>query len=151
MIRVTPTVSSWSRPSTCREDLKKRHTFIEERLKGHGNEADFPKFLHKLVRHRSIILHFELFRFWLRICGDIQYSKNNSPRRRFSDSASLGVAKSPTWRVGESLTLRLGEWGSRQLPDSANRRVGYRTNLSLFSSSFKTKFQSESTKIGFLM
>ncbi len=33
---------------------------------GHGNEADFPKFLHKSVRHWSLTLHFEPFRFWLR-------------------------------------------------------------------------------------
>ncbi len=32
-------------------------------LKGHGNEADFLGFLHKSVRHRSLTLHFEPFRF----------------------------------------------------------------------------------------
>jgi hypothetical protein len=36
-------------------------------LKGHSNEADFLGFLHKLVRHRSFTVHFEPFRFWLRI------------------------------------------------------------------------------------
>jgi hypothetical protein len=44
-------------------------------LKGHGNEADFLEFLHKPVRHRSITLRFEPFRFWLRIRGDIRYRK----------------------------------------------------------------------------
>jgi hypothetical protein len=55
-------------------------------LKGHGNEADFQRFLHKSVRHRSLTLHFEPFRFWLRICGDIRNRKT-------------------TPRVGESPTL----------------------------------------------
>jgi hypothetical protein len=32
-------------------------------LKGHGNEADFLGFLHKPVRHRSLTIHFEPFRF----------------------------------------------------------------------------------------
>jgi hypothetical protein len=32
-------------------------------LKGLGNEADFLGFLHKSVRHRSLTLHFEPFRF----------------------------------------------------------------------------------------
>jgi hypothetical protein len=44
-------------------------------FKGHGNDADFPRFLHKLVRHRSLTLHFEPFRFWLRIRGDIRNRK----------------------------------------------------------------------------
>jgi hypothetical protein len=30
---------------------------------GHGNEADFLGFLHKLVPHRSLTLPFEPFRF----------------------------------------------------------------------------------------
>ncbi len=36
-------------------------------LKGHGNDADFLRFLQKLVPHRSLTLPFEPFRFWLRI------------------------------------------------------------------------------------
>jgi hypothetical protein len=32
-------------------------------LKGHGNEADFLGFLHKSVRHRSLTINFEPFRF----------------------------------------------------------------------------------------
>ncbi len=32
-------------------------------LKGHGNEPVFPTFLHKLVRHGSLTLLFEPFRF----------------------------------------------------------------------------------------
>jgi hypothetical protein len=32
--------------------------FIDRHLlKGHGNEADFPRFLHKSVWHRSLTLH----------------------------------------------------------------------------------------------
>jgi hypothetical protein len=44
--------------------------FIDEEkdmLKRHGNEADFLGFLHKPVRHRSLTLRFEQFRFWLQI------------------------------------------------------------------------------------
>ncbi len=48
------------------------------KLKGHGNEADFLGFLHKSVRHRSFTLHFEPFRFWLRIRGDIRNRKSSS-------------------------------------------------------------------------
>ncbi len=40
-------------------------------LKGHGNEPVFPTFLHKSVRHGSLTLLFEPFRFWLQIRGDI--------------------------------------------------------------------------------
>ncbi len=42
------------------------------KVKVHGNEADFLGFLHKLDPHRSLTLPFELFRFWLRIRGDIR-------------------------------------------------------------------------------
>jgi hypothetical protein len=114
-------------------------------LKGHGNEANFLEFLQKLVSHRSLTLSFEPFRFWLRIRGDI---RNRKTSRRLSDSASRGVAhsptrrvgepafeclkensasrrvgNSPTRRVGESLTPRLGESESRRLPESASRGV----------------------------
>jgi hypothetical protein len=41
-------------------------------LKGHGNEADFLGFLQKSVRHRFLTLHFQPFRFGLRIRGDIR-------------------------------------------------------------------------------
>jgi hypothetical protein len=63
-------------------------------LKGHANEADFPRILHKLVRHRSLTLHFEPFRFWLRIRGDIC--------KQLPDSLDRGVAQSLTPQVGES-------------------------------------------------
>jgi hypothetical protein len=46
-----------------REGVKSMHE-----LKGHGNEADFLGFLQKSVRHRFVTLHFEPFRFGLRIC-----------------------------------------------------------------------------------
>ncbi len=70
-------------------------------LKGHGNEADFLGFLQKLGPHRSLTLPFELFRYWLRIRGDIRNRKTTfrlgkSGSRRLSDSASRGVAESPT-------------------------------------------------------
>ncbi len=54
-------------------------------LKGHGNEADFLGFLHKSVRHRSLTLHFEPFRFWLRIRGDI---RNRKTIPRLAESGS---------------------------------------------------------------
>jgi hypothetical protein len=69
-------------------------------------------FLQKLVPHRSLTLHFELFRFWLRIRGDIR-NRKTTPRlsvlasRRLSESVSRGVGDSPTHRVRELLTLRL--------------------------------------------
>ena len=74
-------------------------------LKGHGNEADFLGFLHKSVRHRSLTLHFEPFRFWLRIRGYIRNRKTtrqvgyrmfkrkfpSSVSRRLPNTASRGV------------------------------------------------------------
>jgi hypothetical protein len=48
-------------------------------LKGHGNEPNFPRFLHKSLWPRSLTLHFEPFRFWLRIRGDIHIRKT-TPR-----------------------------------------------------------------------
>jgi hypothetical protein len=44
-------------------------------LKGHGNVADFLGFLEKSVQHRFLTLHFEPFRFGLRIFGDIRNRK----------------------------------------------------------------------------
>jgi hypothetical protein len=48
-------------------------------LKGHGNEPNFPRFLHKSLWPRSLTLHFEPFRYWLRIRGDICIHKT-TPR-----------------------------------------------------------------------
>ncbi len=48
-------------------------------LKGHGNETDFLGFLQKLVPHESLTLTFEMFRFWLRIRGDIRIWKTTPP------------------------------------------------------------------------
>ncbi len=73
----------------------------------HGNEVDFPRFLHKSVQHRSLTLHFEPFRFWLRIRGDIRIRKS-TPRYH---------------RYGESPTLRIGDRGSRRLPVALSRGV----------------------------
>jgi hypothetical protein len=99
-------------------------------LKGHGNEPDFPRFLHKSVRHRSHKLHFEPFQFWLRILGDIRIRKttprlNDTGSRRLSVSRVRGVGDSPTQRYGESTTLRITDTRSRRLPASPIRRVGY--------------------------
>jgi hypothetical protein len=54
-------------------------------LKGHGNEADFLGFLHKSVLHGSLTLHFEPFRFWLRIPRDI---RNRKTTPRLAESGS---------------------------------------------------------------
>jgi hypothetical protein len=59
-----------------------------QNIKGHGNEADFPMFLHKSVRHWSLTLHLEPFRFWLRIRG---YIPNRKTTLRLGESASRGV------------------------------------------------------------
>jgi hypothetical protein len=48
-------------------------------LKGHGNEPNFPSFLHKSLWPRSLALLFEPFRFWLQIRGDIRIRKT-TPR-----------------------------------------------------------------------
>jgi hypothetical protein len=50
------------------------------RLKGHGNEPNFSRFLHKSIWPRSLTLHFEPFRFWFQIRGDISIRKT-TPRR----------------------------------------------------------------------
>ncbi len=99
-------------------------------LKGHGNEPDFPRFLHLSVRHRSLTLNFEPFRFWLRILGDIHIRKttprlNDTGSRRLSVSMIRGVGDSPTQRYGESTTLRITDMQSWRLPASPIRRVGY--------------------------
>jgi len=54
-------------------------------LKGHGNEADFLGFLQKQVRHESLRLPFEPFRFRHRICGDIR-NRKTTPRLAKSGS-----------------------------------------------------------------
>ncbi len=104
-------------------------------FKGHGNEADFPMFLHKSFRHRSLTLHFEPFRFWLRTRGDIRNRQTTtrlgeSGSRQFSNSASWGVAASPTRRVGESaIECSSVSWGvvdspTRQVKESLTLRLG---------------------------
>ncbi len=47
------------------------NVYVEDGLKGHVNEADFLRFLHKSVPHESLTLPFEPFRFWLRILAEI--------------------------------------------------------------------------------
>ncbi len=70
---------------------KKPQSYCESRsLKGHANEVDFLGFLQKLVPHRSLILHFELFGFWLQIRGDIR-NRKTTPRLGESGSRLLNV------------------------------------------------------------
>jgi hypothetical protein len=59
--------------------------YVETPFKGHGNEADFPGFLQKSVRHRFLTLHFEQFRFGLRIRRDI---RNRKTTPRLAESGS---------------------------------------------------------------
>jgi hypothetical protein len=54
-------------------------------LKGHGSEADFLGFLQKSVPHESLTQNFELFRFSLRIRGDIS-NRKTTPRLAESGS-----------------------------------------------------------------
>ncbi len=79
-------------------------------LKGHGNELNFPRLLHKSVWHRSLTLHFEPFRFWLRILGDILIRKTTT---RLSDSTIRGVDNSPHHWYTESTTPRITDTESR--------------------------------------
>jgi len=104
--------------------------YITVHLKGHGNEPNFPRFLHKSVWHRSLTLHFEPFRFWLQILGDIHIRKmtprlNDTGSRWLSVSKTCRVDDSPTQRYRELTTLRITDTQSRRLPASPIRRVGY--------------------------
>jgi hypothetical protein len=123
-------MSSASGPQVEEEHSNGLNKYGISSLKGHGNEADFLGFLQKLVPHRSLTLLFEPFRFWLRIRGDIRHRKmtlrlgesgswwladsasrrvgfwmfqKKTDKRKLLDSASRGVANSPTRRAGESL------------------------------------------------
>ncbi len=70
-----------------------------------------------IVRHRSLTLHFEPFRFWLRILGDILIRKRTP---RLNDTV---VGDSLYQRYAESATLRLNDMGSRRLSASLIRGV----------------------------
>jgi hypothetical protein len=61
--------------SSCSSEEVQSTVFLlgEIQLKEHGNEPNFPRFLHKSHWPRS--LHFEPFRFWLQIRGDIHIRK----------------------------------------------------------------------------
>jgi hypothetical protein len=82
MIQTCHHQSYYLKKINLREVTKKSELF---HLKGHGNEVDFLEFLHKPVRHRSITLFFEPFRFWLQIRGDISNRKTTS---RLAESGS---------------------------------------------------------------
>ncbi len=91
--------------------------FSEFTLKGHGNERIFLGFcwnwfiidpLHYLMSHSDFGFEFaEIFKI----------------EKRLHDLASRQLSNSR--RVGESLTLRLVESGSRRLPVWTNQRVGF--------------------------
>jgi hypothetical protein len=103
-------------------------------VNGHGNAADLLGFLHKPVRHRSLTLRFEPFRFWLRIRGDI---RNRKTTPRLTES-------------GESTSLRLAETGSRRLSDSPSLLLKIqKLTLRLGESFFDYEYLRESeAKIG---
>ncbi len=60
--------------------------FVILYLKGHGNEPDFPRFLLKSVRHRSLTLHFD---FGFELSEIFVFEK------RLPDSTIRGVDDSP--------------------------------------------------------
>jgi hypothetical protein len=72
-------------------------------LKGHGNEAEFLGLLHKSVRHWSLTLHFEPFRFWLRIRGDICNRKTTTFQERTPFICPLRVPIHPRFNSLYSL------------------------------------------------
>jgi len=118
------------------------YIFGWQNLKVHGNEADFLGFcrnwflidpLHYLstcsafgfefaeifvIEKRLPVSASRRFSFWM-----FKRKLGESESRRLLDSASRGVANSPTRRVGESLAPRLIESESRRLPDSSSRGV----------------------------
>ncbi len=115
-------------------------------IKGHGNEADFPRFLHKSVRNWSLTLHFEPFRFWLRIRGDI-HNRKTTPRLSSSIYRTLNSWTSPlkdqfgkkkpgmlctiTIDLFKSLSGKKGNSRkSCRLPDSASQGVFFRLRIS---------------------
>jgi hypothetical protein len=63
---------------------------VKKLLKGHSNEADFPRFLRKLVWHRYLTLPFKPFRFRLRIRGDTCILKS-TPRLNESGESEGNV------------------------------------------------------------
>ncbi len=82
-ILYTCTISAWCRRFSRVVILFHFSSYVRasspETLKKHSNEVDFLGFLHKSVRHRSLALHFEPFRFLLRIRGDIR-NRKTTPR-----------------------------------------------------------------------
>ncbi len=49
-------------------------------LKGHGNEPNFPRFLHKSLCPRSLTLHIEPFRFSFEFAEIFVFEKQTTPR-----------------------------------------------------------------------
>jgi hypothetical protein len=87
-------------------------------LKGHGNEADFLRFLHKSVPHESLTLSFKLFRFCLRIRKKFIIEKRATDRVR--ESALKCLKEKPH----ESESLQLSELPSQGVADSDSRSRG---------------------------
>jgi hypothetical protein len=72
----------------------------------------------------SHTLAFELFRFWLRIRGDIRKLTphiGESGSRRLPASASRGVADSPYRRIGESAIELLKEVRVQVVPEEPEK------------------------------
>jgi hypothetical protein len=99
------------------------HICIYISLKGHGNEADFLGFLQKLVPHWSLqyLSSHAAFGFEL---AEIFVIEKQLPDSATLDLGSRQLPDSPSRRVGFWMYKRkLGELESWRLPNSASRRV----------------------------
>ncbi len=95
-------------------------------LKGYGNEADFPRFLHKSVRYWSLTLNF---------CSDFgfEFAEIFVIEKRLPDSASREVGESESQLLNVK-TLLFSESESRRLTESESR---YSESWSRYSNFFK--------------
>ncbi len=89
-------------------------------FKGHDNEADFLRFLQKLIPHESLTLPFEPFQFWLRIRGDIRIKKTTPRYHRYRETPTPRISDTGSRQLPAPLIFGLR---SRQLPTSLIRGV----------------------------
>jgi hypothetical protein len=80
-------------PQTWKETPKRKIT-VTSSLKGHGNDADFLRFLNKSVRHMA-------------------------PLHHISSRSDFGFEFPEIFVIGESLILRVAKSGSRRVGESA--------------------------------
>ncbi len=79
--------------SFCKVNIFKDY-ITELYLKGHGNEVYFPRFCINRFG-RSLTLHVELFRFWLRISPRIRSQNRNGSKGSVRDSWRSDLCKTP--------------------------------------------------------